>query len=60
MDLRADDLDALKKHEGEFVTVTGEVVGTHIAKSGKVSSEFRRRVEDMFYLRYLHRRSKEL
>ncbi len=36
IELKADDIEVLKQHEGEFVTVIGEVLSTHIARSGKV------------------------
>ena len=36
IEVPADDLQAIMKHEGEFITVVGKVVGTHIASSGKV------------------------
>ncbi|MCX8070102.1 MAG: hypothetical protein N2738_06325 [Thermodesulfovibrionales bacterium] len=35
-DLKANDVQTIMLHEGKLVTVTGKVVGTHIAKSGKV------------------------
>lgn len=35
-ELSANDINVIKKHEGEFVTVTGNVYSTYKAPSGKV------------------------
>jgi len=36
LDLPADDIQLIMMHEGEYASVIGTVVSTHIAKSGKV------------------------